>query len=51
TDNSGNFKLADVPPGTYNVEVWHETLGKTNQKVTVKAKQDAKVNFEMASKK
>ncbi|MGH7827306.1 MAG: hypothetical protein ACREQ7_19275, partial [Candidatus Binatia bacterium] len=41
TDNSGNFKLADVPPGTYNVEVWHETLGKTNQKVTVKAKQDA----------
>ena len=50
TDDSGNFKLTDVPPGTYTVEVWQETLGKTTQKVTVKAKEDAKVNFEMASK-
>jgi plastocyanin len=50
TDNSGTFKLTDVPPGTYNVEVWHEKLGKSNQKVTVKAKEDAKVNFELAGK-
>ncbi|MBI1993027.1 MAG: hypothetical protein HYY47_09325 [Deltaproteobacteria bacterium] len=47
TDNSGSFKLTDVPAGTYNVEVWHETLGKTSQKVTVKAKADSKVTFEM----
>lgn len=50
TDNSGSFKLADVPPGTYTVEVWHETLGKSSQKVTVKAKEEAKVNFELAGK-
>jgi plastocyanin len=50
TDNSGSFKLTDVPAGTYNVEVWHETLGKTSQKVTVPAKGDAKVNFEMGKK-
>ena len=50
TDNSGGFKLTDVPAGTYNVEVWHETLGKTSQKVTVPAKGDAKVNFEMGKK-
>ena len=50
TDESGSFKLTDVPAGTYNVEVWHEKLGKTSQKVTVKAKEDAKVNFEMAGK-
>jgi plastocyanin len=50
TDNSGNFKLTDVPPGTYNVEVWHEKLGKQSQKVTVKGKEDAKVNFEVAGK-
>ena len=47
TDNSGGFKLTDVPAGTYNVEVWHETLGKVSQKVTVKAKADTKVSFEM----
>jgi plastocyanin len=50
TDNSGNFKLVDVPAGTYNVEVWHERLGKTSQKVTVKGKEDAKVNFDIAGK-
>ena len=50
TDNSGSFKLTDVPAGTYNVEVWHEKLGKSSQKVTVKGKDDAKVNFELAGK-
>jgi len=50
TDNSGSFKLTDVPAGTYNVEVWHETLGKVSQKVTVKAKEEAKVTFEMEKK-
>jgi plastocyanin len=50
TDNSGNFKLTDVPPGSYTVEVWHEKLGKNTQKVTVKAKEDAKVGFDLAGK-
>ena len=50
TDNSGGFKLTEVPPGTYNVEVWHETLGKMSQKVTVKAKEEAKVTFAMEKK-
>lgn len=50
TDTSGAFKLTDVPAGSYTVEVWHEKLGKSTQKVSVKAKEDAKVNFEMAGK-
>ena len=50
TDKSGSFKLTDVPPGDYTVEVWHETLGKQSQKVTVKAKGEAKVDFELAKK-
>ena len=50
TDNSGNFKLTDVPAGNYTVEVWHEKLGKNTQKVTVKGKEDAKVSFELAGK-
>jgi plastocyanin len=50
TDKSGSFKLTDVPAGSYSVEVWHEKLGKSTQKVTVKAKEEAKVNFELAGK-
>ncbi len=50
TDTSGSFKLTEVPPGSYTVQVWHEKLGKSTQKVTVKAKEDAKVNFELAGK-
>jgi plastocyanin len=50
TDKSGSFKLTDVPPGTYTVQVWHEKLGTNTQKVTVKAKEDAKANFELAAK-
>ncbi len=50
TDSAGGFKLTDVPPGTYNLEVWHETLGKMSQKVTVKAKEEVKVTFELAKK-
>ena len=50
TDSSGGVTLTDVPPGTYTVEVWHETLGKTSQKVVVNAKQDVQVNFEFAGK-
>lgn len=50
TDKSGGFKLENVPAGSYTVEVWHEKLGKSSQKVTVKAKEDAKVSFEVAGK-
>lgn len=48
TNDQGAFSLSDVPPGTYNLEVWHETLGKKSQKVTVGPKQDVKVTFELS---
>ncbi len=48
TNDQGAFQLTDVPPGTYMLEVWHETLGKKSQKVTVGAKQDVKVSFELS---
>jgi plastocyanin len=34
TDASGAFSLAGVPPGTYTLTVWHETLGTRAQPVT-----------------
>lgn len=31
TDESGNFELTDVPPGTYEIEAWHEGWGVLRQ--------------------
>lgn len=35
TDAEGSFNLNDVPPGTYTLEAWHETLGTLARPVTV----------------
>ena len=46
-DADGNFKIEDLPAGEYEVEVWHEVLGKSPQKVTIQGGQDTKVAWEM----
>jgi len=45
TDEAGTFQFRDVPPGTYTLEVWHEKLGKQQQKVTVEAGKTAAVEL------
>ena len=45
TGADGRFTLNDVPPGTYEVRVWHEAMQGGSQKVTVAAGQAASVNF------
>jgi hypothetical protein len=50
TDASGAFKIADVPPGDYEVELWHEQLGKQSQKVSVKPGGEEKLSVQMAKK-
>lgn len=35
TDSSGNYKIEGLPPGTYEVVAWHETLGAKTEKVVV----------------
>jgi len=50
TDASGTFKIADLPPGDYDVELWQEKLGKATQKASVKAKEETKVAWKMAGK-
>jgi plastocyanin len=35
TDAAGHFALSEVPAGTYELSIWHETLGETVRPVTV----------------
>ncbi|HSG00761.1 MAG TPA: carboxypeptidase regulatory-like domain-containing protein [Vicinamibacterales bacterium] len=48
TDASGAFSIGDLPAGDYEVEVWHETLGKKTEKVTVPAGGTATVAWTMS---
>jgi plastocyanin len=45
TDNEGNFEIGDVPPGTYQLKVWHEKLKEASLQVTVEAGKTATVEF------
>jgi hypothetical protein len=62
TDENGNFKISDIPPGKYKVVAWHESWKVTGtdkdgfpiyeapititKEVTIPAKGEAKVTFE-----
>ena len=49
TSTDGTFQLTGLPPGTYVVEAWHETLGTQTQTVTVGAKETAAVTLSFTS--
>jgi plastocyanin len=41
----GTFSIANLPPGTYTLEAWHEKLGTATQSVTIGAKENKEVTF------
>ena len=43
----GRFTIDNVPPGTYELRVWHEALKGAPQKVTVVAGKPAEVSFSL----
>jgi plastocyanin len=50
TDEKGAFEMKDVPPGDYQVELWHEVLGKHTEKVTVEPGGTMTLTVKMAKK-
>lgn len=47
TDDNGSFTLTDVPPGTYTLEAWHETLGTLTRPVTLEPNGRLDVTLDM----
>ena len=47
TGGDGRFTLTDVPAGTYELRIWHETLAGVAQKVTVAGGQTVTINFDL----
>jgi len=45
TKDDGKFELANLPPGTYTIEAWHEKLGPMTQSVTLGQKETKEITF------
>jgi hypothetical protein len=51
TDESGHFKITDVPAGTYTIVAWHEIMGQKEASATVTAGKPVTVDFSFTPKK
>jgi hypothetical protein len=49
TDKEGKYQIQSVPPGDYELGVWHEVLGEQATKITV-TEGDTEANFELEGK-
>ena len=47
TTADGKVKLSGVPEGEYTLAVWHEVLGKHEQKIAVVARETVEVPFDL----
>jgi Polysaccharide lyase family 4, domain II len=50
SDEKGSFKIENVPPGTYTLTAWQESLGTQAQKITVAAGKPSTANFSFKAK-
>jgi len=50
TGEDGAFTLPKLPPGTYTIEAWHETLGTQTQSVTVGDGEAKEISFSFSAK-
>jgi len=46
TGVNGYFRIADVPPGTYRLEIWHEKLGQQEETIRIAAAETQTIRIE-----
>ena len=51
TNEKGQFRIVDLPPGEYTLAAWHEELGERDVEVTVPSHGTANVEFSFKPKK
>ncbi|MHC4270155.1 MAG: carboxypeptidase regulatory-like domain-containing protein [Planctomycetota bacterium] len=51
TDKDGAFTIENVPPGTYKLNTWHESLKAVSQEVIVEAGKTVVVDFQIKKRK
>ncbi|MFQ5753633.1 MAG: carboxypeptidase regulatory-like domain-containing protein [bacterium] len=44
TDENGSFTITDIPAGTYQIEFWHEKLGKQTKEITISGGGEAQLH-------
>lgn len=49
TDAYGEYEIRDVPPETYRLKIWHETLGTQEKQIEVKGGATSKMDFTLLS--
>ena len=49
SDTSGNYRIEGLPPGTYEVVAWHESLGAKTEKVVVRPRENQVMGFNFAA--
>jgi hypothetical protein len=49
SSKSGAFALKNLPPGTYTIEAWHESLGTLDQTITLAANESKTISFSFKS--
>ncbi|GJL65978.1 MAG: hypothetical protein NPIRA05_09490 [Nitrospirales bacterium] len=47
TDKSGSFKISGVPPGTYQLNIWHQYLGAQSQTIQVMKTDQQMIDVEL----
>ncbi len=51
TDTEGNFRIENIPAGTYTLETWHERMKSDPQEITIGKGDTKEINLELKKRK